>query len=361
MRPIRLFVTADPELPVPPSLYGGIERVIAQLADGMVARGHEVTLFAHPDSRTRADLVPYPALRSRSRTDTARNAALIAREYLGRGPRLIHSFSRLAYLTPLLTLPVPKVMSYQRLVTRSRAAWALRVSRGTLSFTGCSQHLIRPVSDLGSWRVVYNSVPVHRYRFTPEVPADAPLVFLGRIERIKGAHLAIDVARRTGRRLVLAGNVAPEHRAYFDAEIAPHLDGRAISYAGPVDDEAKSALLSEASALLMPVLWDEPFGIVMAEALACGTPVIGLARGAVPEVVEEGRTGFVCETVDEMAERVGRIGAIRRCECRQAAEVRFSSTALVDACERLYADRLARPDRRGTVAAAAGPRRRRTD
>jgi glycosyltransferase involved in cell wall biosynthesis len=354
MTPRHIFVTADPELPVPPPLYGGIERVIAQLVDGLLARGHRVTLFAHEDSQTRAALVPYPATESRSRAATARHAARIAREYLRRRPDVIHSFGRLAYLAALLSLPVPKFMSYQRAITRSRVVWAHRLGRGSLTFTGCSRHLIEPVRDVGSWHVLYNSVPVERCRFEAAVPADAPLVFLGRIEHIKGPHLAIDVARKTGRKLVLAGNVPAEHRNYFETHVAPAIDGRAVSYVGPVDDESKSQLLSGAAALLMPDQWDEPFGIVMAEALACGTPVIGLARGAVPEVVDDGVTGFVCDTVEAMAERVSRIPAIDRRACRRAAEQRFSAQALVQACEELYDSALRAVAGAGGTRAAAG-------
>jgi glycosyltransferase involved in cell wall biosynthesis len=161
-------------------------------------------------------------------------------------------------------------------------------------------------------------------------------VFLGRIEEIKGPHLAIDVARETGRRLVIAGNVPDDHRAYFERTIAPHVDGRAVTFVGAVDDAEKNRLLGSAAALLMPVLWEEPFGIVMAEALACGTPVIGLARGAVPEVVDDGVTGFVCEDVRGMVQAVGRVSRLSRQACRSDAERRFSDTAIVDAYERLY-------------------------
>ncbi len=335
---MKIFLTADPELPVPPRFYGGIERVIAELADGLVERGHDVTLFAQAESTTRAALIPYPASRSTAATDTAKNLAAIAAAYRSCRPDVVHSFSRLAYLTPLLPLQVPKLMSYQRPVTRSRVRWAYAVSRGSLAFTGCSHGLIRPVQDIGSWHVIYNAVPVDRFPFGPEVPAEAPLVFLGRIEHIKGTHVAIAAARVAGRRLVVAGPVAAEHQRYFDAEIAPHVDGQSVVYVGPVDDRAKGELLAGAAALLMPVLWEEPFGIVMAEALSCGTPVIGFGRGAVPEVVDEGRTGFVCATLDDMADRIGRIGELDRTACRRAAESRFSTRAMVTAYEGLYAD-----------------------
>jgi len=335
---MRLLVIADPELPVPPRFYGGIERVIALLVDGLVARGHEVTLVAHADSHTSARLVAYrsggPGVAS-----APRRATSIARAALRHRPQVIHSFGRLATLGPVLPWRVPKVMSYQREITPRTVRWASRLAHGTLSFTGCSRRLIEPVADLARWHVIYNAVPVARYAFTGVVPGDAPLVFLGRFERIKGPHIAIDVARRAGRRLVMAGPILPDETAqsYFRDEIQPHIDGHAVSYVGPVDDEQKSALLQSAAALLMPVLWDEPFGIVMAEALACGTPVLGLARGAVPEVVADGLTGIVAKDADGLVAAVLRVSSLSRAACRAAAETRFSPAALVDAYEEVYA------------------------
>jgi glycosyltransferase involved in cell wall biosynthesis len=336
---MKIFVTADPGLPVPPRLYGGIERVIALLVGGLHARGHDVTLFAHPESEVEADLVPYPG-RDHSASATALNAALIAREVRRRKPDIVQSFGRLACLLPILPWRVPKVMSYQRQVTPRTVRWARRLSGGTLTFTGCSRRLIASVAHLGPWNVVYNAVPLAHYQWTRSVAPDAPLVFLGRLEFIKGPHVAIDVARQAGRRLILAGNVpeAAEHQRYFRETILSRIDGTAVVYAGPVDDVAKNELLGGAAALLMPVLWDEPFGIVMAEALACGTPVIGLDRGAVAEVVEDGVTGFVVRTADDMAGAVTRLSTLDRRRCRTAAEQRFSQDALVSAYEALYGD-----------------------
>lgn len=335
---MRILVTADPELPVPPGLYGGIERIIAGLVDGLVDRGHDVTLAAHHASDTRAALVPYPAVHSRGRRDVARNAAAVLRAYTVGRHEIVQSFGRLAYLAPLLPLSVPKVMSYQRPVTRSRVAWASRLAGRTLRFVGCSQSLVSSVRDRGTWNVVYNSIPIEQFQYAAVAADDAPLAFLGRIERIKGVHLAIEIARRAGRKLVIAGNITDEHRQFYEAYVAPHVDGSAVTYIGEVDDEAKARMLSGCSALLMPVLWDEPFGIVMAEALACGTPVIGLSRGAVPEVVDHGRTGFVCRDVDEMIRAVGGLGMIDRAACRSAAEARFSTTSMVDAYEAIYVE-----------------------
>jgi glycosyltransferase involved in cell wall biosynthesis len=344
---LRVFVTADPELPVPPKLYGGIERVIALLVEGLVARGHAVTLFGHAESRTSGALVAYSGHRSGSAADTMLNAAQIAFEAARRHPDVIHSFGRLAYLLPVLPLPVPKVMSYQRAVTPRSVEMGTRLSRGSLHFAACSRHLIKHIPG-PEWEVIHNGVRTEQYQFEPNVASEAPLMFLGRIERIKGTHLAIEIARKANRRLIIAGNVpdGAEHQAYFKTEIEPHVDGRAIMYAGPVDDVMKSELLSQVQGLLMPVLWNEPFGIVMAEALACGTPVVGFARGAVPEVVSDGVTGFVGRNTDDLVAAVGRLPTINRRACREAAERRFSQSAVVDGYERLY---------RRIVGAAAAP------
>jgi glycosyltransferase involved in cell wall biosynthesis len=194
----------------------------------------------------------------------------------------------------------------------------------------------------GRWHLVPNGVALGTYAFSAEVPADAPLVFLGRIEAIKGVHLAIEAARRAGRKLLLAGNVAPEHRMWFEAHIAPHIDGDWVRYVGPVGDAQKCALLGSAAVLLMPVLWEEPFGIVMAEAMACGTPVIGFRRGAVPEVVADGETGFVVDTVADMAAAVGRLPAVSRAACRARVERLYSDTAVTEGYLRLYTELMAR-------------------
>jgi glycosyltransferase involved in cell wall biosynthesis len=338
--PLRILVTADPELPVPPLLYGGIERIIDLLVNGLIARGHEVTLVAHRESASSATLVPYPTTSSRGIVATIRHSAVVTRAAMRFRPHVIQSFGRVAYLMPLLTSSAVKVMSYQRAVTPRTARWATRLARGTLTWTACSRHVARPVEQFGTWRVIYNGVPTDRLPFTTSVPADAPLMFLGRIERIKGTHVAIDVARSCGRTLVIAGNVPEDREAqdYFRTSVEPHLDGTRVIYVGPVDDERKSKWLTRASALLMPIQWDEPFGIVMAEALASGTPVIGIGRGAVSEVIDEGVTGFVCTGPEDMVAAVARLPEISRLRCRRMAEDRFSHTSLVNAYESLYRD-----------------------
>jgi glycosyltransferase involved in cell wall biosynthesis len=338
---VRIALTADPEIPVPPNLYGGIERIVDMLARGLVSRGHEVTVFAHPDSATAGSFVPWQGRSSRSRIDTARNAATLARQVLAGRFDLLHSFSRAAYLAPILVLPIPKLMTYQREISRRSIKWGHALSRGTLWFSAISRSMMHDVVDVGTWRLVFNGVPLSRYKFRPHADPAAPLVFLGRVEEIKGPHLAIEIARRSGVPLVIAGNIPAEHRGWYEGQIAPHVDGKNVVYIGPVNDVRKNELLGRARALLMPVLWEEPFGIVMVEAMACGTPVLGLARGAVPEVVEHGVTGFVCGDVDGMVAADGRIGEIDRAACRARVERMFSDAAVVESYLAVYTEMVA--------------------
>jgi glycosyltransferase involved in cell wall biosynthesis len=343
-RRLHIAITADPYLPVPPRLYGGIERVLDFLVRGLVDRGHRVTLFAHPESEAPATLVPYGSPPHFGKFDRGRELWQVAAGLWRRrsGFDLVHSFGRLAALGPVLAdRRLPKIQSYQRegLPWKSIRA-ASRLSRGSIRFTACSSNVYRklPAADgsFGQWHTVFNGVDLAKYTFRLEVSGDAPLAFLGRLEPIKGAHHAIAIAKAAGRRLVIAGNHVPECREYFAAEIAPHIDGERIQYIGAVDDPAKNALLAGAAALLMPIEWEEPFGIVMAEAMACGTPVIGFARGSVHEVVREGLNGYVCRDVEDATAAVSKLGAIDRAAVRRDCEERFSSTVVVDEYERLY-------------------------
>lgn len=342
-RRLRIAITVDPEIPVPPRLYGGIERIVDMLVRGLMKRGHDVTLFANRESRVSCHLLAYPGLRSQHNIDTVANMWHVSKAIRRGRFDVLHSFARLAYVVPLLPCTIPKIMSYQRGITPRTVRFGNLLSRGTLSFTACAAHLIRPWQSDRNFHVIYNGVPLKTYQCTLRVDSDAPLAYLGRVEEIKGVHLAIEVAKKSGRRLIVAGNVPAggRHQRYFAEQIQPHVDGKTVEYVGEVDDASKNLLLGNSAAMLMPLLWEEPFGIVMAEALACGTPVIGLRRGSLPEIVEQGVNGFVCDSLDEMATAVGRIAEIDRSECRRIAEEKFSDRVIVDCYERLYRELVA--------------------
>jgi glycosyltransferase involved in cell wall biosynthesis len=316
---MRVLLTADPMLPVPPKLYGGIERVIADLAGWLRGQGVQVGLVAHRDSTQAADAsFAWPG---------AGHALALWRAAREFRPDVVHSFSRLAYLLPVVLAGTPAIMSYQRHPTPWTVRGAALLGGRRLRFTGCSRFITQLGGRSGGrWSAIPNAVDLARYRFVPAVAPDAPLLFLSRLDRVKAPHLAIAMARAAGRRLIVAGNSAahgPEAE-YFRSQVEPHFGRDGVEYVGPVDDAAKARLLGAAAALLVPVQWDEPFGIVFAEALACGTPVIATARGALPEIVEDGRHGFLVDGIEGGARAIGRLGGIDRRACRHRAEALFS-------------------------------------
>jgi glycosyltransferase involved in cell wall biosynthesis len=333
---LHIAIIADPEIPVPPVLYGGIERIINSLIIELKQKGHSVSLFAHPDSKSIADKqYGYPSLQQ-SITGLLGNTLSVSRLLFSR-PDVIHSFGRLAYLSALLPTGIPKIMSYQREPTLSQIQKSMKIStKGSLMFTGCSNYVTNQIAPFAAAATVYNSVSMDDYTFCGEVKNDAHLVFLGRIEPIKGTHHAITIAKQTNKKLVIAGNIPDYAQGYFDEQIKPFIDGEQITYIGPVNDEQKNKLLGAAAAFLMPIEWNEPFGIVMAEALACGTPIVALKGGSTTEVVVNGRNGFLCDNVNEMVTAVQNINNIDRKNCRDDAEKRFSSTVMASAYESLY-------------------------
>jgi glycosyltransferase involved in cell wall biosynthesis len=337
---MRILLTADPELPVPPNLYGGIERIIDFLARGLQARGHTVGLVAHRDSICTVNQhFAWPGLRSQSIGDTIANTSYLWQAVQKFRPDVLHSFSRLQYLLPLLPRHLPKIMSYQRQPTMRTVNWASKLGGRYLSFTGCSEHIAHQGRQAGGhWHSIHNGIELDRYAFQPQVKPDAPLVFLSRLERIKGVHHAIAVAQATGKRLLIAGNrvSSPEGEHYWQTAIAPHLDQNRIEYVGPVNDQQKNALLGQAAAMIVPIEWDEPFGIVFAEALACGTPVISSPRGALPEIVRSGIDGFLVRSVDEAIGAVQQLDRIDRQQCRDRAESHFADNVIVNKYDSLY-------------------------
>jgi glycosyltransferase involved in cell wall biosynthesis len=345
MQKLRLLITADPEIPVPPKLYGGIERIINSLCAGLAARGHEAFLLSSPESTCEfAHRSSWRSRSSSSRFGSILNMSKVVESYRSIRPNLIHSFSRLAYLAPLLLHEVPKVMSYQREPTAGTVALAARLAKqGSLSFTGCSEYICnRGRGAGGAWKVIHNFVDTDFFMAAPAGNASGPLVFLSRVESIKGPDVAIEIARRTGRQLIIAGNHAasgPEFD-FWTTKIKPHLGSNGIEYVGEVDDDAKRSLLGEAAALLVPIQWDEPFGIVFAEALACGTPIISCPRGALSEIVRHGIDGYLIRSVDEGCEAVNRLVEIERDACRQRAVDNFSAAVVVEQYIEFYKSEL---------------------
>lgn len=331
---MRIAITADPFIPVPPLNYGGIERVIHFLAEGLAKQGHEVMLVANEQSTASIPMIRYPKDKGGIKGHTANMLAI--KSLRNWQPHIIHSFSRLAYLLPFLLSPVPKIMSYQREPTLSQIKKAgLIALKGSLNFTGCSNYITNQIKKVATAHTVYNGVDTSLYNYRDSVKSDAPLIFLGRIEPIKGTHHAVDTALKTGCKLIIAGNIPNEHSAYFTKLIKPHLSND-IEYVGPVNDVQKNELLGQSRAMLMPIEWNEPFGIVMCEAMACGTPVIALNKGAAPEVVKDGQAGFICDTTAEMVKAVNNLHKINRKIVRDFCVENFSSDVIIQNYLALY-------------------------
>ena len=339
---MRVLLIMDPLIPVPPRHYGGIERVIADLADGLTVRGHQVTLWAGPGSGTNATLETFGDEGEWTRWSNVRNTLTVSARFIRDDGRfdLIHNFGRLAYLSLVFPWDVPKVQTYMRTINPENMRKAARLGAKRMHFTAVSA-AIRDTGAPGGgdWSVIYNCADPSRYTFRGDTsPTSAPLVFLGRLDRCKGPHTAIEVARRLNRRLIIAGNISPvaEEQTFFEREIAPRIDGSLVTYIGPVDDAQKDELLGGAAAMLMPIEWEEPFPVVLPESLLCGTPVIAFRRGGVPEGIDDGKTGFNCNTLEEMCDAVGQLPRIDRAMCRAEAERRFSGRAITDEYEALY-------------------------
>jgi glycosyltransferase involved in cell wall biosynthesis len=326
---MKILIIMDPGIMIPVKGYGGHERLVEMFAKEYHRLGHEVDLLITTGSHVKGCKVHglgkegFPPEKK-----DARKAIFRAWKFLRKRRNdydLIHNFGRLIYLLPVLNKKVKKIMTYGREIRARNIEYILKLPHRNLVFTGCSQNLIDRASVPGEWHAVYNAIEFDKYDCKENLPEDAPLMFLGRIEKIKGCHTAIAVAKETNNKLIIAGNISPlaEEQEYFEKEIKPFIDEEQIIHVGGVNDEQKNYWLGKSKALLFPIEWNEPFGIVMIEAMACGTPVLAFNKGSVDEVVENGFTGFKLKTINEMEDHVKNIASTNRKTVREKAEKRF--------------------------------------
>ena len=326
---MRILLIMDPGIPVPPAMYGGHERLVYLFAEEYKKLGHEVTLLAGPGSYCSGQTIIFGKNDlGRSKLKRLKEARFVWK-YLrqNRGSfDLVHNFGRLVYLLPVLDHPVKKIMTYGRPVSTTGIKIVNALPNRNLIFTACSDYCVSTGNVAGNWETVYNTIDFSQYDLREAVAENAPLMFLGRLDRIKGAHTAINIARETNNKLLIAGNIShtADNLAYFESEIEPQIDGKQIKYLGPLNDADKNRYLGQAKALLFPIEWDEPFGMVMIEAMACGTPVIAFNRGSVPEVVENNVTGFIVNDEAGMISKIAEIKSIDRKSCRVTAVQKFN-------------------------------------
>ncbi len=347
---MRVAIVAPPWYPVPPNGYGGIEWVVALLADGLTERGHQVTLFAPPGSETEAQLVPplgkvppqeligdpwYEAAHAVSAYQHGEEFDIL---HDHTGPVGV-SIGAMSDCPTVHTLHGPftdeTTMLYRRIARRH---WFVAISK--------SQRSMGP-PNLRWAGVVYNGIPMDRYWL--HMDKEEFLLFLGRADEEKAPHLAIQAARRAGRRLVMCVTTKNDReRRYWAEQVEPLLDDD-VDVRGECDQDQKADLLARATALLFPIQWPEPFGLVMTEAMACGTPVVAWRNGSVPEVVADGETGFIVSSVEEMAAAIDRVRELDPRAMRARVEERFSAEAMVAGYERVYRQVLAHGQRAGGV------------
>jgi glycosyltransferase involved in cell wall biosynthesis len=324
----------DPGVLVPPIGYGGHERLVHMFATYYQTLGHEVHLLVTRGSfveKCKMHVIGDEGLPQSYKQKLG--SVIKAWKFLfekGHQFDLIHNFGRLLYLLPVVNNNSKKIMTYGREISFRNIDIFTKLPSRKLIFTGCSNDLISRNKLRGNWKIVYNAIEFNRYELQEKVNEDAPLIFLGRLERIKGCHTAIQVAKATNNKLIIAGNIStlPEENQYYLDSIAPYIDGEQIKYVGQVNDIQKNSYLGSAKALLFPIEWNEPFGMVMVEAMACGTPVIAFKKGSVDEIVDEGITGLKVENITEMIKAVDRAIDIDRPRCRERAKERFNISVI---------------------------------
>jgi glycosyltransferase involved in cell wall biosynthesis len=317
---------------VPPKLYGGTERVVSWLTEELIALGHEVTLFASGDSFTKGKLVPVipRAIRlSRPRPEPfpAYAAQLEAIAEAAEDFDIVHCHIDWVHLPLLNRLGVPHLTTiHNRLDTPDLPPVVRRFPQASL--ISISNHHRTPLPGANWLGTVYHGMPADT--LAPSYQPGSYLVFLGRLTKEKGPETAIHLAKAAGLPLRMAAKVPRSETRYYKECLQPLIDGQQIQLVGELKDAGKEDLLKGASALLFPIDWPEPFGLVMIEAMACGTPVIAFRRGSVPEVIDEGITGFIVDNEDEAIAAIKRIGELDRQRVRATFERRFTARRMAE-------------------------------
>ena len=337
---------------VPPPAYGGIELVVSLLTEELVRRGHEVTLFASGDSTTAAQLesVHTQALRldSQVREYGIYEMLNISKAYeRAEEFDIIHSHVGCGALSYAGLVKTPTVHTLHGVFTPDNEKMFLHARRQPFVSISDSQREAR--LGLNYVGTVYNGVDASTYDFRPSPDNPPYLAFLGRMSPEKGVHLAIEIAKKSGWHLKIAGKVDPVDVEYFAEQVKPHIDGKQIEFLGEANHQQKSVLMGGAVATLFPITWREPFGLVMIESMVTGTPVIAINLGSVPEIVAHGKSGFICSNVDECVAAIDKAVRLDRRGCHDHVLMNFTAQRMTDGYEAVYrgilADRYAKNGR----------------
>jgi glycosyltransferase involved in cell wall biosynthesis len=340
--PLRVAMLAPPWISVPPPGYGGVESVVGVLTEALVRRGHAVTLFCAPGSRSSARVVPlleeaHPEEIERSLYEVDHVAQAFEEIDLAVYDRrfdVVHDHCGFTALAMADRLDTPFVHTLHGQFTAATAAFYARHGHKA-ALVGISRaQLASAPGGLEPVGAIPNPIDVQAWPLREH--KDDYLLWVGRMTGEKGPHRAIAAARTAGVPLVLAGIIQPGQQTFFDREVAPHIDGERVRFIGEIGGSVKLAVFAGARALLMPIRWEEPFGMVMVEALACGTPVIAFPEGAARELVCDGRTGFLVEDEQAMGAAVGRLSRIAPRDCRAWVAEHCDVDVVAAAYERVY-------------------------
>lgn len=324
---------------VPPPAYGGIELIVGMLCEELVRRGHEVTLFASGDSITSAKLESVHPQALRLDT-TIKEYGIYEMLQLGwvyeraKEFDVIHSHMGCAALPYANLVKTPTVHTLHG--TFSPDNEKLFFKERHQPYVSISESQREPRLNLNYVATVYNGIDTDIYEFHPAPQQPPYLAFLGRMSPEKGPHLAIEIAKRSGWHLKMAGKVDPVDREYFRTEIEPHIDGKQIEYLGEANHVQKNLLMGQAVATLFPITWREPFGLVSIESMAAGTPVIAIALGATPEIIVHGKTGFLCSNVEECIAAIAPATQLSRYACREYVANKFNAQGMTEGYEAVY-------------------------
>ena len=323
---------------VPPKYYGGTERVVSYLTETLVELGHEVTLYASGDSVTRARLRPgcRASLRlDKQSIDPVADHVYVAERVFQDAEEfdIVHSHIDYVGLPCWRRMGTPHVTTLHGRLDIPNLHNLFREFRDE-PLVSISNDQRRPLSWANWQATVYHGLPANLY--TPREQPGKYLAFLGRISPEKRVDRAIEIAKRAGLPLKIAAKVDNKDREYFETSIKPRLDPALVEYIGEIGEAEKSEFLGKALALLFPIDWPEPFGLVMIEAMACGTPVIAWSRGSVPEILDDGVTGLLANDIDEAVQAVAQIGRLSRTRCREVFEERFTAMRMAQEYVALY-------------------------
>jgi glycosyltransferase involved in cell wall biosynthesis len=334
---MRIAMVSTPFVPVPPRDYGGTELVVHELVEGLLQRGHQVTLFATGDSRSRGPLEAlYPEAQWPPEPLADLNHVSWAlRQIAGGDFDLVHAHSAPALAVGRLVPALPMVYTLHHAMEPTLSSFYRYFPEAVFVAISADQAQREPGARARA--VIHHGLDPSAYRWATR-PRDY-VCFLGRFAQEKGLHTAIDAAGRVGVPILVAGETHPAGRKYYEREIVPRLNARHVKLLGPAGPADKARLLRDARALLAPIAWDEPFGLVLIEAMLSGCPVVAFARGSVPELVEQGVNGFAVHSVEEMARMIrpgGPVDRLDRRRIRELAVERFGRDRMVEEYERLY-------------------------